>query len=632
MAEVYLATDRLLDRPVALKVLFPEFSTDRSFVERFRREARAAAGLNHPNIVSIYDWGQEETTYFIVMEYVEGQTLRDVLRGEGRLAPERVAEIGAEIAAALGFAHRNGVVHRDVKPGNVILSPSGQVKVADFGIARAGEPDESLTQTGAVMGTATYFSPEQAQGSRVDARSDVYSLGVVLYELLTGRPPFTGQNPLSIAYQHVREAPPAPGQLAPDVPAALETIVATAMAKDPDARYGSAEELRADLLRFLSGRAVLGQGSFYADGAEVTRAQPRADTTLAMAAAGGAGALAAGAGGGGRGRRLGGGGALVVLALVVLLVGLGLVLARRLAGGGSGPAPSTTTVAAVVPIPSVVGQSQDQATKALTDAGLKVTVQNTASDRPSGEVLAQDPAPGAQAHAGDTVTLRVSAGPAPVTVPDVRGRSLADARQVLTVAGLRDSERTQASDQAKDQVLDQSPAAGASLHRGDTVTLTVSAGPQPVTVPDVVGKDVAAATNQLGTLGLLTNTSNEASDTVEKGKVTRTDPPAGSQVAKGSTVTVYVSSGAANVRVPTVVGDTKAQATDILTRSGFNVSVQYALATSSADEGRVLDQNPKNTSAPRGSTVTITVGRGVTAGGVSSTSPGGPSTSSSTSF
>ncbi|MHB8669515.1 MAG: Stk1 family PASTA domain-containing Ser/Thr kinase [Acidimicrobiales bacterium] len=633
MAEVYLATDRLLDRPVALKVLFPEFSTDRSFVERFRREARAAAGLNHPNIVSIYDWGQEGTTYFIVMEYVEGQTLRDVLRAEGRLSPQRVAEIGAEIAAALGFAHRNGVVHRDVKPGNVILSPSGQVKVADFGIARAGEPDESLTQTGAVMGTATYFSPEQAQGSRVDARSDVYSLGVVLYELLTGRPPFTGQNPLSIAYQHVREAPPPPSQITPDVPPALETVVATAMAKDPDARYASAEELRADLLRYLSGRAVLGQGSFYADAAEVTRAQPRADTTRAMAAAGGVGALAGGAGAmaGGRRRRLGGGAAVLATALIVLLVGLGLVLARQLAKG-SGPAAPTTTVAATVSIPSVIGQPQDAATKTLTDAGLKVAVQTAASDRPSGEVLAQDPAPGASAHAGDTVTLRVSAGPAPVTVPDVRGRTLADARQVLSLAGLRDSERTQASDQPKDQVLDQSPAAGAALHRGDTVTLTVSAGPQQVSIPDVVGKDVATATNQLGTLGLVTNTSNEPSDTVDKGKVTRTDPPAGTQVAKGSTVTVFVSSGPASVRVPTVVGETQAQATDTLTRAGFNVSVQYALVTSSAEVGRVIDQSPRNTSAPRGSVVTITVGRAVVGGGGSTTSPGGSSSSSSTSF
>ncbi|MDQ3895879.1 MAG: protein kinase [Actinomycetota bacterium] len=217
MAEVYLARDLLLDRPVALKVLFPEFAMDRSFVERFRREARSAANLNHPNIVSIYDWGEEEGTYFIVMEYVDGMTLRDVVRRQGPLMANRAAEIGADIAAALHFAHVHGVIHRDVKPGNVLITTT-QVKVTDFGIARAGDPAESLTQAGAVMGTATYFSPEQAQGHVVDPRTDVYSLGVVLYEMVAGRPPFTGDNPVSIAYQHVREDPVPPAGTTPTCP------------------------------------------------------------------------------------------------------------------------------------------------------------------------------------------------------------------------------------------------------------------------------------------------------------------------------------------------------------------------------------------------------------------------------
>ncbi|MGH3850336.1 MAG: protein kinase domain-containing protein, partial [Pseudonocardiaceae bacterium] len=253
MAEVYLAKDLLLERPVALKVLFPEFSNDPSFVERFRREARAAANLNHANIVSIFDWGEEDGTYFIVMEYVDGDTLRELINTKGPLSAVRAAEIGADVAGALHFAHLSGVVHRDVKPGNVLLS-GGRVKVTDFGIARNGDPAESLTQTGAVMGTATYFSPEQAQGHTVDPRSDVYSLGVVLYEMVAKRPPFTGESPLSIAYQHVREEPSPPSAYNPNIPASFDELILRAMAKHPDDRPASADELRDELLDFTEGR------------------------------------------------------------------------------------------------------------------------------------------------------------------------------------------------------------------------------------------------------------------------------------------------------------------------------------------------------------------------------------------
>ncbi|HYX44379.1 MAG TPA: Stk1 family PASTA domain-containing Ser/Thr kinase, partial [Acidimicrobiales bacterium] len=405
MAEVYLARDLLLDRPVALKVLFPEFSTDPSFVERFRREARAAANLNHPNIVSVYDWGEEGGTYFIVMEYVEGPTLRDVIRGEGPLFANRAAEIGAEIAAALEFAHRRGVIHRDVKPGNVLIS--GMVKVTDFGIARAGDPQESLTQTGAVMGTASYFSPEQAQGLPIDNRSDVYSLGVVLYEMVAGRPPFTGDSPVAIAYQHVREQPVPPSEHNPDVPPAFEAIVMKALAKNRADRYESAEALRADLLRFAQGRPVTAEGAMPATGAAaLAGAGAAAAATNVMGAVGGDGTRVMS-----RQTEVVAeeeperppsrtSTYIVILAvLLAVLAGLLFLLARELGVGG----------AKDVVVPAVVGDTQQVATRKLRDVGLKASITaQPNSANPPGQVLAQDPTGGARVRRGGTVRLTVA--------------------------------------------------------------------------------------------------------------------------------------------------------------------------------------------------------------------------------
>ncbi len=292
MAQVFRARDRLLDRPVAIKVLFPELSVDQAFVERFRREAQAAANLSHPNIVPVFDWGEDGGTYFIVMEFIDGQPLSAVLRATGPMPPARVADIGVHVAAALAFAHRHGVIHRDVKPGNVLITDEGQVKVTDFGIARAVNTEESLTQTGAVMGTATYFSPEQAEGIGVDSRSDIYSLGVVMYEMVAGRPPFLGETPVAVASKHVRDQPPPLRDLAPGVPPALEAVIMKAMAKSADQRYASADDLRADLVRFSEGLPVTAAevaattglaavaATTGATAAVGTRAVPLADTSL----------------------------------------------------------------------------------------------------------------------------------------------------------------------------------------------------------------------------------------------------------------------------------------------------------------------------------------------------------------
>jgi len=540
MAEVYLARDLLLDRPVALKVLFPEFSRNRSFVERFRREARAAANLNHPNIVSIYDWGEEDGTYFIVMEYIDGLTLREVIRAEGRLRPERAATIGADIAAALDFAHRGGVVHRDVKPGNVIIS--GMVKVTDFGIARASDPQESLTQTGAVMGTATYFSPEQAQGVGIDPRSDVYSLGVVLYEMVTGRPPFTGDSPVAIAYQHVRETPVLPSVHSPDVPPAFEAVVMKAMAKNRDDRYTTAEELRADLVRFSHGQAVLAAavpnditGVTAAAAATgvmgATRVQPAsADSTQMM----GRTAVVTAEPEPDRPKRTG-------VYFVVLVVLLGLLaaflvlLARQLGVGGS----------STVIVPQVVGFTEADAVRELANAGLKAksTPVNDDTNAP-GTVFAQEPAPGAKLKKNASVTIRVSLGPQPIDVPDVRAQKVDAAQDLLAEKGFQVEVVNKANEEVPvDTVFDQDPKPGGQAPKGSKITIIVSSGREQVPVPNVVGRDQSEAANVLGQAGFVTSVQSQASETVEQGKVIRTDPASPTPLPKGSEVTLVVSTG-----------------------------------------------------------------------------------------
>jgi len=471
MAEVYRARDRMLDRPVAVKILFPELSVDRSFVERFRREAQAAANLSHPNIVPVFDWGEDGGTYYIVMEFVDGRTLSAILRGAGPLHPDRAAEIAADVAGALSYAHRHGVVHRDVKPGNVLITEEGVVKVTDFGIARALNTEESLTQTGAVMGTATYFSPEQAEGIGVDARSDIYSLGVVLFEMVTGRPPFLGESPVSVASKHVREHPPTPRDINPAVPADLEAVILKCMAKSPEHRYPTGDDLRVDLLRFREGHPVAATVPPITIGS--TQAVGGLGSTQALTAAGRTATLPrVGSqlpGDDERPSRTGIYAAVLVLLLAALAVVV-IFLGQSLGWWHLGSNNSQTFA-----LPNVVNQSVTQATSTLEGDGLKVVTQtNSSSTAPTTQVISMQPAAGVTVHKGETITL-VTGGKAAtnqVTIPgDLIGQSVARAQNEVQGLGLVPNVQFSSTCSDVNLVCATSPTTGTAIAPGSVVTL-----------------------------------------------------------------------------------------------------------------------------------------------------------------
>jgi serine/threonine-protein kinase len=526
MAEVHEGQDLRLGRRVAVKILRPDLARDPSFQARFRREAQSAASLNHPNIVAVYDTGEDQlapgdgeagaVVPYIVMEYVDGMTLRDLMSSGRRLLPERAMEITDGTLAALDYSHRHGIVHRDIKPGNVMLTRGGDVKVMDFGIARAlADSGQTMTATSAVLGTAQYLSPEQARGEMVDSRSDIYSTGCLVYELLTGRPPFTGDSPVSVAYQHVSEAPVPPSQLDPSVPATIDAIVLKSLAKRPEDRYQSAADMRADVERAIAGLPVT---------AAIAAVPAESDATRAMAPVGPAPETE---------RRS----PWVWVALVVGVIAVGaatVLLGRAIFG-----TPAVETVS----VPDLTGLTVQQAQVSLAGQGLVLGAQTpqASPDRPKDTILSQNPAATELIQKGQAVDVVVSTGKEQVLVPDlVDLSSPGDARASLQQVGLLlGPTKSVDSDKAEGTVLRQDPAAGESVDVGTQVKITVSNG--KVKVPDVVGNDQAQAQATLASAGFQSQVITQETDSQPPGTVLAQSPLAGQSESKGTMVTLTVA-------------------------------------------------------------------------------------------
>ena len=615
MAMVYRAQDTLLNRAVALKILYPELSEDPLFVERFRREAQAAANLSHPNIVPVFDWGEDRGTYFIVMELIEGTSLADMLRGAATISASRSAQIVAQVAAALGYAHRSGVVHRDVKPGNILITRDGQVKVTDFGIAQAVSSEDHLAEAGSVMGTATYFSPEQASGAAVDGRSDVYALGVVLYEMLVGRPPFIGDTPVDVSSQHVNAAVPSMGQFSESVPKDLEAIVMEALSKSPENRYQSADELRADLIRFSEGQPV--------EAAQRDTAFFGADATRAVAAVPGERTRSVPIMSGPRTdirRRRRNPIGPIILVLIVLL-----------AAGGGAYAYVQSNKTHNVSLPSVVGQTVLSATQELTNEGFVVNTSQVNSKEAKNTVIAMSPKAGKSLAKGSSVKLTVSLGvkTSPVTVPDLVGMSLANAENQLGKYHLGNNV-TYTSNAQPGQipgvVLSQSPVAGTKTQTGTTVTLVLLAPNTQYPLTSVDGLSQVAAGAKLQQQGLLPSPTvgQTCSNTVAHGLVVSTVPVAGALVSANTTVKLIVSSGYCQVVVPSVINDTVAEASAALSAQGLEpqYSTDPVIVCDPGAPQTVTTETPAGgSSATYGSTVDLALCQNDTVPTTSQTTP-----------
>ena len=611
MAEVFLAHDLLLDRPVALKVLFPEYANDPSFVERFRREAQSAAGLTHPNIVAVYDWGKVNNTYFIAMEFVQGRTLASILKEKLRLTARQACDVAVDVASALGFAHENGVVHRDIKPGNILIGSTGQVKVADFGIARAlgSAVEEGLTQTGSVMGTATYLSPEQAQGSQPDPRSDIYSLGVMMYEMVAGRAPFIGDNAVGVAYQQVHGVPPALSEFVSDIPREFEAIVAKCMAKSAERRYINAGALRDDLRRFSAGEEVVAltdvRGRKTQSQLTETMAipvisknqdtnngateSPEYEDSYDDIAPRRAASYLFGA---------------VFTAIVLLAAG---VFIYRTVDRGS---------ATSLTIPDVTNRTQAEASQLLLDMGLTPIPNAVINDAVGDDIVyAQDPPATATGQQGDVVTITFNPARQLQTVPPVQGLSVENATQLLAPLGLQLVILEVRNDPLVplNQIITQEPLANEQVRSGSAVSVVVSGGTGGSNIPNIEGQ-VSSAAEQLlksSPYNFVVTITAEPSATVEKGRAIRTDPAIGTPLPAGSAIALIVSSGSPTVVVPDVTGKTEGEAQSALNAAGLISEVGYRnVAVGDTNDGRVISQSREAQSAVApGTKITLVIGK-----------------------
>jgi serine/threonine-protein kinase len=594
MADVYCAEDTHLGRNVALKMLHRRFAQDQEFVERFRREASAAAGLQHPNVVGVFDRGQHDGTYYIAMEHLEGYTLKEIVAEHAPLPQDYVIDLGMQILQAAGFAHRHGVIHRDFKPHNVILDERGHAKVTDFGIARAGASE--MTETGSIMGTAQYLSPEQAQGHAVTAASDLYSIGVMLYEMLAGRLPFAGDSAVAVALKHLSESPAPISQLRPDVHPALESVVMAALAKDPARRWQSAEDfaqgLEAARLQMESGE---GTGQDTAAFAPIAAGEPAGDADATRVAT-----------------------ATPMLAPVVhpqperkkrwpwFAIGL---LTLALAAFLTYLAVNALTATETREVPRVEGKQLLEAREILERAGFEVDDVPLQSPKPVDQVLDQDPEAAAEAEVGSTVVLEVSSGPGIVRVPFVSGLREEVAVRRIKRRGLKPVVSRSPSESVQEgRVIRTSPGGGEPVERREQVRLMVSSGPEQVEVPDVTGLSRDSADSRLRADGFAVDIVESESDEQE-GDVIAQDPAAGTRLDRGSTVTITVSTGKAEVQVRDVIGSRARDAAQQISAQGLVPVQRTQEVTDPAQDGVVIEQRPgAGTTVEEGTEVILVVG------------------------